>query len=158
MSAPHLPGVFATLAPLLDHYGYWAVGGTLFIQNVGSPIALGQTIFIAAAIYAGAGRLNIVALSMIGIVVSVIGAAISYAIGRSGGRALVHRYGRYVFLTSERFAKAEAFFMKRGGFVILVARFFEGVKQTNGLIAGITEMRFVRFLFYNTLGALLWIG
>ena len=158
MSAPHLPGVFATLAPLLDDYGYWVVGGTLFIQNVGSPIALGQTFFIAAAIYAGAGRLNIVALGVIGIVASVAGAAVGYAIGRSGGRTLVHRYGRYVFLTGERFARAEAFFMKRGGLVILVARFFQVVKQANGLIAGITEMRFLRFVFYSTLGALLWIG
>ena len=158
MSAPHLPGVFATLAPLLDHYGYWAVGGTLFIENMGSPISLGQTIFIAGAIYAGAGRLNIITLSVIGLVMSVAGAAIGYLIGRSGGRPLVHRYGRYVFMTSERFARTEAYFIRRGAFLILIARFLEGVKQANGLMAGITEMRFLRFLLYNTLGAILWIG
>jgi membrane protein DedA with SNARE-associated domain len=158
MSAPHLPGVFATLAPLLDHYGYWAVGGTLFIENVGSPISLGQTIFIAGAIYAGAGRLNIIILSVIGIVMSVAGAAIGYAIGRSGGRPLVHRYGRYVFMTRERFARTEAYFIRRGAFLILIARFLEGMKQANGLLAGITEMRFLRFLLYNSIGAVLWIG
>src|SRR2546421_9494435 len=151
MSAPQVPGVFATLAPVLDHYGYLVVGGTLFIQNLGWPVSLGQTIFIAGAIYAGAGRLNIVILAVIGIVVSVMGGVVGYVIGRSGGRAPVHRYGRYVFLTGERFAKAEAFFTRRGAFLIIIARFFGVAKQTFGLIAGITKMPFLRFLLCNTL-------
>src|SRR5436189_284239 len=63
-----------------------------------------------------------------------------------------------VFLTGERFAKAEAFFTRRGAFLIIIARFFGVAKQTFGLIAGITKMPFLRFLLCNTLGALLWIG
>ena len=49
MSAAHLPGVFATLTPLLDHYGYLVVGGALFLQNLGWPVSLGQSMFIAGA-------------------------------------------------------------------------------------------------------------
>ncbi len=65
MSAPHLPGVFATLAPLLDHYGYLAVAAMLFLENLGAPIVPGETMLIAGSIYAGAGSLNIVALGVI---------------------------------------------------------------------------------------------
>jgi len=158
MSAPHLPGVFATLAPLLDHYGYWAVGGTLFIENVGSPVSLGETIFIAGALYAGAGRLNIVAVCLIGLVVSVAGGAVGYLIGRTGGRALVVRYGRYVALTSERADRAEAYFQKRGPVIIVISRWIEVVRQLCGFVSGLTEMPFLRFLFYNTIGAALWIA
>jgi membrane protein DedA with SNARE-associated domain len=150
--------VFAALAPLLDHYGYLAVAALLFIENLGSPVALGETTFIAGAIYAGTGRLNIVALCVVGIAASVLGGAAGYAIGRLGGRALVLRFGRYVFLTSERLAKAEAFFRRRGPLLLTIARFLEGVRQANGIIAGITEMPLPRFLAYNTLGAVLWIG
>jgi len=158
MSAPHLPGVFATLAPLLDHYGYWAVGSTLFIENAGSPVSLGETIFIAGALYAGAGRLNIVAVCLIGLVVSVAGGAVGYLIGRTGGRALVIRYGRYVALTSERADRAEAYFQKRGPVIIVISRWIEVVRQLCGFISGLTEMPFLRFLFYNTIGAALWIA
>jgi hypothetical protein len=49
---PLLPGIFATLAPLLDSYGYLAVGGLVFVEDFGVP-APGETILIAAAVYAG---------------------------------------------------------------------------------------------------------
>jgi len=158
MSAAHLPGVFATLAPLLDHYGYWAVGGTLFIENAGSPVSLGETMFIAAAVYAGAGKLNIVAVCLIGLAVSVAGGAAGYLIGRTGGRALAGRYGRYVGLTSDRVARTEAYFRKRGPVIIVVSRWIEVVRQLCGFVSGLTEMPFLRFLFYNAIGAALWIA
>jgi membrane protein DedA with SNARE-associated domain len=158
MSAHPLPGVFADLAPLLDNYGYLAVAGLLFLENLGSPVALGETIFIGGAIYAGAGRLNIFVLCAIGIAASVAGGGAGYAIGWYGGRALVLRYGRYVGLNSERLAKAEKFFLKHGALLLTVARFLEGVRQANGIISGITKMPLLRFLVYNTLGAILWIG
>ncbi|HEY1919652.1 MAG TPA: DedA family protein [Streptosporangiaceae bacterium] len=158
MSAHPLPGVFEDLAPLLDNYGYLAVAGLLFLENLGSPVALGETIFIGGAIYAGAGRLNIFVLCAVGIAASVAGGGAGYAIGWYGGRALVLRYGRFVGLNSERLAKAEKFFLKHGALLLTVARFLEGVRQANGIISGITKMPLLRFLVYNTLGAILWIG
>ena len=68
------------------------------------------------------------------------------------------RYGRYVFLTSERLAKAEAFFVKRGAAVVTVARFLEGLRQAFSIIVGVTEMPWLRFLAFSSLGAVLWIG
>ncbi|MEV5844009.1 hypothetical protein AB0M32_18800 [Streptomyces sp. NPDC051985] len=51
MPAPPLPGVFADLAPLLDHWGYAAVGGLLLLEDFGVPVP-GETVLIAAAVYA----------------------------------------------------------------------------------------------------------
>jgi len=39
-----------------------------------------------------------------------------------------------------------------------VARFIEGLRQANGIIAGITRMPWPRFLAFNALGAALWVG
>jgi membrane protein DedA with SNARE-associated domain len=66
--------------------------------------------------------------------------------------------GRYVFLTEERLAKAEYFFDRHGGKIIVVARFIEGLPQANGIIAGISGMRWRRFAAFNALGAALWAG
>jgi membrane protein DedA with SNARE-associated domain len=158
MSAPvQLPGFLKTLAPLLDHWGYLAVGFLLFVEDFGVP-APGETVLIAASVYAGAGRLNIVAVGLIGFTAAILGDNVGYAIGRFGGRGLVLRYGRYVFITEERLEKAEGFFARHGGKIVTVARFVEGLRQANGIIAGISEMPWPRFLVFNALGAALWVG
>jgi len=155
--APPLPSPLADLAPILDSYGYWAVGALVFLEDFGVPVP-GETLLIAAALYAGAGRLNIVAVCAIAMVAAVAGDNVGYLIGRTGGRGFVHRWGRYVLLTPARFARAEDFFARNGGKVVTVARFIEGLRQVNGIIAGTTGMPWRRFLVFNTLGAVLWVG
>jgi membrane protein DedA with SNARE-associated domain len=158
MSHPvQLPGFLAALAPLLDHWGYLAVGFLIFVEDFGVP-APGETVLIAAAVYAGAGRLNIVAVGVVGFVAAVLGDNTGYAIGRFGGRTLVLRFGRYVRLTEERLARAESFFARHGGKIVIVARFIEGLRQANGIIAGITRMHWLRFVAFNSLGAALWVA
>lgn len=158
MSAPtQLPGFLESLAPLLDHWGYAAVALLLFIEDFGVP-APGETVLIAASVYAGTGRLNVVAVGAIAFAAAVLGDNTGYAIGRFGGRELAVRYGRYVLLTEERLAKAESFFNRHGGKIVTIARFIEGLRQANGIIAGITGMRWLKFLLYNTLGAALWVA
>jgi membrane protein DedA with SNARE-associated domain len=155
--APVLPGVLGSLAPLLDRYGYAAVATLLLIEDFGVP-APGETVLIASAVYAGAGRLNIVAVVLIAVAAAVVGDNIGYAIGRFGGRRLVLRFGLYVGLTEKRLAVAERFFERHGGAVVAVARFVEGLRQANGIVAGITGMPWRRFLAFNALGAALWVG
>jgi membrane protein DedA with SNARE-associated domain len=127
------------------------------IEDFGIPVP-GETVLIAASVYAGAGRLNVVAVGVVGFIAAVIGDNIGFAIGHYGGRALVLRWGRYVRLTEERLDKAETFFNHHGAWIITVARFIEGLRQANGIIAGLTGMRWLRFLAFNALGAALWVG
>ena len=154
---PELPGFLNVVAPYLEHYSYWAVLLLVMLEDFGVPVP-GETILIAAAIFAGAGRLNVVLVGLIGFIAAVIGDNIGFAIGHFGGRALALRWGKYVFLTEERLTKAEVFFNRHGGKIIVVARFIEGLRQANGIIAGISGMRWLRFVFYNALGAALWVG
>ncbi|MFB7460413.1 MULTISPECIES: DedA family protein [unclassified Streptomyces] len=155
--APPLPGPLEHLAPLLSHYGYWAVGGVVLVEDFGVP-APGETILIAAGVYAGAGQLDVVAVALIAFAAAVVGDNIGYLVGHLGGRPFVHRWGRYIFLTPERFAAAERFFGRHGGKIVVVARFIEGLRQANGIIAGTTGMHWLRFLAFNALGAALWVG
>lgn len=152
-----LPGFLDGVAPLLDRWGYLAVAGSIGVESFGVP-APGQTIMVAASIYAGAGRLNIFAVAAIAFVAAVLGDNVGYWIGLRGGRKAVDRWGRYVFLTPERLARAEAFFARRGNRIVVVARFIDGLRQFNGVIAGITRMPWQTFLLYNAIGAALWVG
>lgn len=149
--------MFQRFAPTLHHYGYGAVAAALFIENMGIPLP-GQLVLIAAAVYAGSGSLNIVAVAVVGIVATIAGSGAGYFIGDFGGRPLVERYGKYVLLTEERLTKAEAFFVRRGWLVLLLGRFVDGVRQAMGILAGISEMTFRRFAIFSSLGALIWVG
>jgi membrane protein DedA with SNARE-associated domain len=157
MSTPELPGIFGTLAPILNHYGYLAVGGLVLVEDFGIPVP-GETILIAASLYAGAGKLNVVAVGVIAWICAVIGDNIGFAIGHFGGRRLALKYGKYIFLTPKRLDQAEEFFDHHGGKIIVAARFIEGLRQANGIVAGITGMHWKRFIPFNALGAALWVG
>ena len=130
-SPPPLPGFLNALAGPLDHFGYWAVPLLVMIEDFGIPVP-GETVLIAASVYAGAGRLNVVAVGVVAFVAAVFGDNIGFAIGHFGGRALVLRWGRYVRLTEERLDKAEAFFNHHGAWIITVARFIEGPGRPTG--------------------------
>lgn len=152
----HLPGVLHSLEPTLDHFGYLAVLGLVMIEDFGVPVP-GETIVILAAVDAGRGRLNIALVLALAFCGALLGDNIGFAIGHFGGRRLAERWGHYVFLTPDRLVKATHFFDRHGGKVIIIARFVEGLRQANGIIAGTSGMHWKRFLIFNAIGAALWV-
>lgn len=157
MADPQLPGVFASLAPILNHYGYLAVAAFVLLEDFGVPVP-GETILIAAAVYAGAGQLNVLVVGLVAFAAAVLGDNIGYILGRWGGRRILLRFGRYVFLTPKRLDTAEKWFDLHGGKIVVVARFIEGLRQANGWIAGIAEMPWAKFVVFNAVGAFLWVS
>lgn len=153
----HVPAIIQSLAPLISQYGYVGVGGLLLLEDFGIPVP-GETVLIAAAFYAGLGDLNIFAVAIVAFIGAVLGDNIGFAIGEYGGHPLVQKYGKYVFLTPERLHKAEHFFNHHGGKVVTIARFIEGLRQLNGILAGLSDMRWPKFIAFNALGAALWVG
>ncbi len=153
----HLPGVLRSLEAPLDQYGYLAIAGFVFLEDFGIPVP-GETILILGAVYAGTGRLNVFLVGLSGFMAAVIGDNVGFAIGHFGGRRLVERFGRYILLTPERLDKATGFFDRHGGKIVAIARFIEGLRQANGIIAGITGMHWAKFLAFNALGAAAWVA
>jgi len=156
-ATPQLPGVLHSLQPTLDKYGYAAVAGLVLLEDFGVPVP-GETVLILGAVYAGAGRLNIWLVALLAFAAAVVGDNIGFAVGHFGGRPLVERFGRYILLTPERLDKAQDFFQRKGAQIVIVARFIEGLRQANGIIAGISGMHWARFLAFNATGAALWVA
>src|SRR6516164_9414100 len=67
---PPLPGFLAALAGPLEHYGLWAIFVLVLLEDFGIPVP-GETVLIAGAVYAGSGRLNVVAVAVVGFVAAV---------------------------------------------------------------------------------------
>lgn len=146
-----------TLKPYLDQYGYWAVFAANLLEGLGMPMP-GETLLIAASFLASRGDMHILSVLFTAWAATVTGGSIGYAIGRLGGRILVLRYGHYVFINQRRLEYVQTFFQRHGRAVVIVARFFDVLRQLNGIVAGTAGMPWWRFLFYNALGGALWTG
>ena len=142
---------------MLDRYGYLALAGIVAVEGFGIP-APGQLVLIAGGVYAASGQLNLFAVLILALLAAVAGDNLGYALGHHGGRPLVRRFGRYVLLTEDRVAATERFFAGRGNMIVLVGRFVDGLRQAIGPVAGLAQMRWRRFLTYNVVGAVGWVG
>jgi membrane protein DedA with SNARE-associated domain len=146
-----------TLKPYVDQYGYWAVFGAILLESFGVPTP-GEGTLMVGSFLASQGDLSISSVVIAAWMAAVVGDNIGYAIGRKGGRPLILRYGRYIFITQARLEFTESFFRKHGGIIVIAARFFAVLRQLNGMVAGIAGMSWRNFLFYNALGAAFWVG
>lgn len=141
----------------VSDYGLVLLFLTIMLEDFGLPVP-GETALIGAALLAARGDLSIVLVVLTGWLGAVSGDNIGYAIGRNGGRRLLMDKGPLVGITPRRVAKIEHFFHHHGGAIVLLARFVEGLRQLNGLVAGTMLMPWQRFVVYNAVGAALWIG
>jgi membrane protein DedA with SNARE-associated domain len=155
-----LPGFLSSLAGPLDHYGYWAIALLLLLENIGIPVIPGELALIAGAIFAGTGRagLNVVLVGIVAVCASFAGAEVGYLIGKYAGRELVLHYGKYVLIKPHHLDRAEAITSRFGGIVVVIARFIVGLREANGIIAGITQMRWLTFMVFNAIGACAWVA
>ncbi|MDO8582254.1 MAG: DedA family protein [bacterium] len=89
---------------------------------------------------------------------SLIGSLISYWIGAKGGRAIVERYGKYLFLNTHHLDVTERFFSRHGEWTIFVSRFIPIVRHLISIPAGVGKMPLGKFCVYTIVGAGLWNG
>lgn len=103
------------------------------------------------------GDLDFVAVSLVGTVANLVGSWAAYAAGRSGGRTILERYGRYVLIRRHDIDRAEAWFARHGETAVFVSRMLPVVRTFISLPAGIAEMPFGRFSVYTFVGSLPWV-
>jgi membrane protein DedA with SNARE-associated domain len=149
----HLDTGISKIRPFLDRYGYAALFISIFVEGFIIP-APGQSLLIAASLDSAYGHLNILWVLLTALVAAVSGNAVGYLIGRWGGRALLAR----IRVNEARLLKVERYFERRGAVVLLFARFLDGFRQLNAVVAGMLEMSWRRFMALSTAGAVLWTG
>jgi membrane protein DedA with SNARE-associated domain len=111
-----------------------------------------------AGYLASTGRINLVVVIVLATAGETVGAFISYAIGRYGGRAFVDRFGRYVLLSHADLDRAERWFEHRGEWSVAVGRVVPLVRTFIALPAGVAEMPLLRFGLLTAAGSLVWIA
>ena len=140
------------------HYGYWAVGGALLLENAGLPVP-GETILLLASFLAYSERdLQLEWIFVVGTITATLGDNLGFAAGNYGGRPLLERYRSIFRIRDETLAKGESLFARYGPVTIFFARFVFGMRIIAGPMAGVLRMPWRKFLLFNFLGAALWVS
>jgi membrane protein DedA with SNARE-associated domain len=139
--------------PWLESYGYPGLFFAVFVEGCGIPFP-GQTGMMAAALLAREGDMSIAAVFAVTTIAAFTGNTLGYWIGLRWGKAPLERLA----MAKHALATAEHAYVKYGGPIIVLARFFDGLRQLNGIVAGALGMPWHRFMIYNAIGAVLWCG
>lgn len=102
------------------------------------------------------GEMNIWVAILMGTVGSLVGAYANYFAAHYLGRPLILKYGKYVWITEEKFAKVETFFHKHGEISTFIGRLLPVIRHLISLPAGLAGMNHWKFSLYTLLGAGIW--
>jgi membrane protein DedA with SNARE-associated domain len=140
---------------LLISYGLVLLFALIAAESAGVPLP-GETALIAAAILAERGHYSIVWVIVVAAAAAIIGDNIGYWIGRTGGRALLERWGPVRRYAERALPPGERFFAKHGGKTVFIGRFVAVLRVTAAWLAGITHMSWWRFFLWNAAGGIVW--
>jgi membrane protein DedA with SNARE-associated domain len=140
---------------LVHHYGLAALFLIVMLESGGVPLP-GETALIAAGVFASRGDLDIAAVVIVAAAAAIVGDNLGYWIGRTGGRTVLERWRPLTRWSQRVLPWAESFFRRHGAKTIFLARFFSVLRVTAAWMAGVSRMRWWRFLLWNAAGGICW--
>lgn len=140
----------------ITEYGYLAIFVLLIFGIVGLPVP-DETLLTFTGYLIYRSELSMPLAFAAAVAGSASGMTISYALGRSFGLALLHRFGKHVHLTPERLARAHAWFERIGHWALTVGYFIPGVRHLTAYAAGMTEVAPHQFALFAYSGTVLWV-
>jgi len=145
-----------TLRFLIDH-GYTVLFIWIFAEQIGLPLPA-TPLLLAAGALAGQGELNFALCITVAVMASLASDTIWYQIGRVRGGKVLNFLCRVSLEPDSCVRKTETSFERNGARSLLIAKFVPGLNTMAPPLAGIIGMRLRRFLLFDALGALLYIG
>ncbi|MFC4320575.1 DedA family protein [Litchfieldia salsa] len=141
--------IIITIVEFLKQLSYLGILLALTIEFIPAEIVLPL-----AGFWVYQGDMNLWLVVLAGTVGGTLGPLTLYALGRYGGRPMIVKYGKYIFIKEEQLAKADAFFEKYGASVAFTARFLPGVRTLISIPCGLAKMNVISFSIYTFLAML----
>lgn len=143
---------------LLSTIGAMGYPGIFILMAMESSIfpVPSELVMPPAGYLAHQGEMNIWAAILLGTLGSLAGAYANYFASRWLGRPLVLKYGKYVWISEEKFARVERFFLEHGEISTFIGRLLPVVRHLISIPAGLAGMNHFRFTVYTLAGAAIW--
>ncbi len=155
--------IFDALRLLIEQiiltFGYPGVAFVMFMENIFPPMP-SEMMMVLTGLLISEGRLSLTGVLLSGVVGMIAGALVVYYVGRwldeQVIRVLLRRYGRWLTITDVELDRALHLVNRYGVWLVLFGRFIPVVRALIALPAGMARMPLRKFLFFLTLGALLY--
>jgi membrane-associated protein len=121
-----------------------------------TPFLPGDSLLFAAGAFAGVGALDVKLLLVLLCAAAMLGDTANYTIGKFIGQK-IYEQETIKFIKKEHLSKTRHFYEKYGAVTIIIARFIPVIRTFAPFVAGIGEMRYVKFMLFNVTGGLLWV-
>lgn len=141
---------------LIDHLGYAGIFGGMMLQATGFVPLPSEVIMSFGGFLASTRSLTLWVVIAAGALGDTTGAIIAYAIGYYGGRPLLERFGKFVFVRHTDLVRVERWFDRFGSRAVFICRLLPGIRAIGSLPAGIARMHVAVFLGYTFAGATIW--
>lgn len=109
-----------------------------------------------AGYLAAQGEFSLPVIIVINSTAALLGSGLCYWLGAAGGKPLLLRYGKYIFVRRKDIERTESFFARHGKATILIGRFLPVVRHIISVPAGIARMPLVPFFTQTFIGATIW--
>jgi membrane-associated protein len=149
------------LSQVIAQYGTWThliLFLIVFCETglVVTPFLPGDSLLFAAGTFAALGSLDLWLVIILLIIAAIVGDTVNYWVGAYvGPRAFG---GNVRFLKKEYLDRTHAFYEKHGGKTVILARFVPIIRTFAPFVAGVGAMSYPKFITYNVVGAVLWVG
>jgi membrane protein DedA with SNARE-associated domain len=144
----------AAIISISSSLGY-LLPAVIGLESMGIP-SPGETALVLAAILASEGKLDIWLVIPIGIASAIIGDNVGFLLGRRLGREALTAPGPFWHRRVRLIARGDRFFARHGPKAVFIGRWLALIRFATAWLAGINDMRFRIFFFWNALGAVTW--
>lgn len=148
---------FEQLTPLIIQAGYLGIFAVVFAESgllVGFFLP-GDSLLLSLGLLASQGFFDIKILLLLISAGAVLGDSVGYWFGKKTGTRIFRREDS-LFFHKDNILRAKSFYEKHGGKTIVLARFFPMIRTFAPIVAGVGEMDYPRFLFFNIFGGIGW--
>lgn len=140
---------------LISDLGYWGLATGLVVDSMGAPIP-SEVLVPLAVVAATAGRFQLWSVVVVAVAAQLIGAVLSFAVGRRWGLDVVARAGSYVLISPRHIERAQQVFARHGGWIAAGARCLPVVRGFIGYPAGAAGMDMGRYIGWSAAGTAAW--
>lgn len=143
------------LLATMNALGYPGIFCLMAMESSVIPVP-SELVMPPAGYLAHQGSMNIWLAIFMGTAGSLVGAYANYFVAHYLGRPLVLKFGKYVWISEEKFVKVEGFFLRHGEISTFIGRLLPVIRHLISIPAGLAGMNHVRFSLYTLAGAGLW--
>jgi len=147
---------------IIRDYGVWthAILFLIIFCETGlviTPLLPGDSLLFAVGTFAALGSLDVKLLTISLSIAAIAGDTVNYWIGYFVGPKVFSKE-KSRFFNRDYLDRTHRFYERYGGKTIIIARFIPILRTFAPFVAGIGRMTYLRFILYNIVGGVAWIG